>query len=195
MEILKRDNRLVTLAEFATAVGVTDRSARRAAARGRIAVYDASGAPAAPWSRLRFVRLGEAIGQFRMIRHRTDDDALLKLAASEGPARDQAQALIGAREKKMAAEAELLEMRLAQRRGELIKKAAATAAMESIGRAVQRARKSISGWAEELCAAAQTGGLAAVSSILKAKSAELGHSVADLVDAEAAASGIGNEPK
>ena len=70
------------------------------------------------------------------------------------------------------------------------------AAVEALGRAVKRAHKAIPGWAEEITGAAQIGGVAAVSGLLRAKSAELGNSVADLIMAEAehVEDGLKNQP-
>ncbi len=53
----------------------------------------------------------------------------------------------------------------------------------TLGRAVQRAHKTIAGWAEELVAAEQDGGLAAVSKLLRAKSIELNDAVGNLITA------------
>ena len=71
----------------------------------------------------------------------------------------QKSELVTARTRAANLQAELLEMRLARDQGEAIPRAAAVSAMEAVGRAVQRAHKAISGWAEEITGAAQTGGI------------------------------------
>jgi hypothetical protein len=73
-----------------------------------------------------------------------------------------------------------LQMRLARELGDVIPKGAATAAVETLGRGIRRALAAI-----PVTAAAMTGGPGGVSGLLRAKSLELGNSVADLIAAEA----------
>jgi phage terminase Nu1 subunit (DNA packaging protein) len=98
---------------------------------------------------------------------------------------DEKSGLTTARTKTSNLQAALLQMRLARELGDVIPKGAATAAIEALGRAVQRAHKGIPCWAEEITAAAQIGGIGAVSGVLRLKSGELLGSIADMIVAAA----------
>jgi predicted NBD/HSP70 family sugar kinase len=75
-------------------------------------------------------------------------------------------------------------MKLGRERGATIPRSEAIASIEALGRALQRAYRAIPAWSEELTAAAQSGGgLAAVSGLLRAKAAELGDCVENLITA------------
>jgi hypothetical protein len=80
---------------------------------------------------------------------------------------------------------QLLELRLAKMRGELISRAEVMETMQVLGRAVQRLFKSGAAWSEELYAAGQAGGLGAHSALLRAKLIEFNHTFADMLMAEA----------
>lgn len=80
---------------------------------------------------------------------------------------------------------ELLQIRLDRERGLLVLRSARDATLETVAQAVATAVKAIPGWGEELGGAYQNGGAGAICAQLRAKSVELGHSIADLIRAEA----------
>jgi hypothetical protein len=171
----------VSQAAFARAIGVSRMAICKALQAGRLQPYDEAGRPVSPDFRgPKFLKLDEARQSFDESRVRLDDSFLAKESDKSGPPRRD---LLSARTRTSSLQAELLQMRLAREQGEVIPRAAAMAAVEALGRAVKRAHKAIPGWAEEITGAAQIGGVAAVSGLLRAKSAELGNSVADLITA------------
>jgi hypothetical protein len=78
-------------------------------------------------------------------------------------------------------QAELIRLRLARARGELIPRAAALEAAESAGVAIARSWQALPNWAEELFSACQTGGVTALAVLLRAKANEQCDGIADLL--------------
>jgi hypothetical protein len=177
---------LVSATAFSNAVGVTPRAVTKAIKQGRLQAYGKSGRRvSANFCGPKFLKLDEARQSFDESRVRLDDSFLAKEAKESEKSGPPRRDLLTARTRTAGLQAALLQMRLARELGDVIPKAAATAAVESLGRAVARALKGGPAWAEELTAAGQTGGLPAVSGLLRAKFTELGNSIADLITAEA----------
>jgi hypothetical protein len=145
------DGKLISAKAFAGRLGVSHSVVYRAIATGRVKAYCRDGNPLRAGARgAKFVRPAEAERQWR------EGRAMPRRGEDE-------PTLIEARRRKLAADAALLEIRLAQRRRELIPKAEAITTMEFVGRSVQSVHKSIVMWAEE----SQIGGLPAVSGLLR----------------------------
>jgi hypothetical protein len=163
---------MVSATDFAKAARVSRMAITRAIQAGRLRAYNEAGRPVSPAFRGRkFLRLEEAKEAFECNRVRLDDWFLAKESEKSGPPpRD----LLTARTRTAGLQAELLQVRLAREQGDVIPRAAARAAVAALGMAVRRAHAAIPNWAEEITGAAQTGGIAAVSGLLRAKSAELG---------------------
>jgi transcriptional regulator with XRE-family HTH domain len=102
------------------------------------------------------------------------------------PAVDDRSDLIAAKTETANLQRELLEIKLARLRGELISLTEVREAIQVLGRTVQRLFKNGVEWSEELYAAGQVGGLGAHSALLRAKLIELNHTFADLILAEEA---------
>jgi hypothetical protein len=170
---------MVSATAFSKAAGVSERAIADAIKHGRLQAYSKSGRRvSADFKGPKRLKLDEAQKSFDENRTRLDDSFLEGSAKSGSP-------LVTARTKTSNLQAALLQMRLARELGDVIPKGAAKAALESLGRAVQRAHKAIPGWAEEIAAAAQNGGVGAVSGLLRAKSSDLLNSIADMIAAEA----------
>lgn len=80
-------------------------------------------------------------------------------------------------------QAELIRLRLARAKGELIPRAAALEAAESAGRAVARSWQMLPMWAEEIFGVCQTGGVPAVAALLRSKAKEQCNGIADIFSA------------
>lgn len=78
-------------------------------------------------------------------------------------------------------QAELIRLRLARARGELIPRAAALQAAESAGRAIARSWQALPTWAEEIFSVCQTGGVPALAAWMRAKANEQCDGIADLL--------------
>jgi hypothetical protein len=180
---------VVSKADFARRCGVTRGRVSQWIHDGQIGVEALDGT--GPRAR---IRADVAIG---MLRDRLDwfrggsvadlggsrgDDVAQKFRAAAAAQKFRGAA---ARTRAVDLQRELLEIKLARLKGELIPRAASIAGAESLGRATQRALKGIVGWNEELLAAGQNGGLAAISALLRAKSFELCNTVADMLTADA----------
>ena len=113
----------------------------------------------------KFLKLDEARQSFDESRVRLDDSFLAKGSEKSEKSGPPRRDLLTARTRTASLQAALLQMRLARELGDVIPKAAAAAAVELLGRGVQRAHKAIPAWAEEITAAAQNGGVAAVSGL------------------------------
>jgi hypothetical protein len=165
---------MVSATAFSKAAGVTERAVADAIKHGRLQAYSKSGRRvSADFKGPKRLKLDEARQSFDESRVRLDDQVVAKGTPQRGD-------LVTARTRSASLQAALLQMRLAREMGDVIPKAAAMAAVESLGRAVATALKGGTAWSE-----AQTGGLAAHSGLLRAKFAELANSIADLITAEA----------
>jgi hypothetical protein len=78
-------------------------------------------------------------------------------------------------------QADLLRMRLARARGELIPRGAQLAAFEAAGAAVARSWQALPTWAEEMFSVCQTGGVEALAAWMRAKANEQCAQIADLL--------------
>jgi hypothetical protein len=171
---------VVSKADFARRCGVTRGRVSQWIHDGQIGVEALDGT--GPRAR---IRADVAIG---MLRDRLDwfrGGSVADLGGSRAAAAAQKFRGAAARTRAVDLQRELLEIKLSRLKGELIPRAASIAAGESLGRATQRALKDIVGWNEELLAAGQNGGLAAISALLRAKSFELCNTVADMLTAAA----------
>ena len=170
---------MVSPTAFARAAGVAQSSIVQAIKEGRLQAYSKSGRRLSAGSKgPKRLKLDEARQSFDESRVRLNTSFLTKGSEKSGPPRRD---LLTARTRTASLQGELLEMRLAREQGDVIPRAAAAAAIESLGRAIQRAHKAIPGWAEEITGAAQTGGVAAVRAVLEAKRDELDKAVDSLV--------------
>jgi hypothetical protein len=178
---------MVSATAFSKAAGVTQSAISQAIKQGRVQAYNKSGRRVSGGSPgPKFLKLEEARQSFDESRLRVDDSFLAKESEKSERGGPPRRDLVTARTRTASLQAALLQMRLAREVGDVIPKEAATAAVESLGRAVGRALKGGPAWAEEITAAAITGGgLPAVSGLLRAKFAELANSIADLITAEA----------
>src|SRR5262245_34687141 len=141
---------LITAAEFARLIGVAKPNVHRAIKEGRIPVYDAAGAPASPNDRVRkYLKPEEAAIAWRSSRKRLD-------ATSDAT-------LISYRIARETLQGDLLRVKLARERGELVSKAEQIATFERAGRILAREIQTMPDWAEELYAVAKTGNIAATS--------------------------------
>ena len=173
---------MVSATAFSKAAGVTQSAISDALKNGRLQAYSKSGRRMSAGSRgPKFFKLDEARQSFDESRVRLDDPVLAK-------GTPQRHDLVTARTKTSNLQAALLQMRLARELGDVIPKGASTSAADSLGRAIRRAHVAGRGWAEELSAAFQSGGVGAVSCLLRVKFDELDNSVADLMMAEAESS-------
>ena len=77
--------------------------------------------------------------------------------------------------------ADLLRIRLARERGELISRAAQLEAAKSAGRAVARSWQALPTWAEEIFGVCQSGGVPALSTWLRAKADDQCSQIADIM--------------
>ena len=192
---------LITTTEFAKQVGVSQRAVAKAIKVGRVPCYDETGAQAVPGVAGRvFVKADEAASAFRLSRARVDDAVLAKMAeelddelsiepeAAAPSIEDsgKAQTLVGAKTTKEELQSELLRLRLARERGELVSRQAQLDAFESAGRAVGRQFQSLTTWAEEIIGVARVGGVPALTAWLRGKANDLCAQLADTLTATAA---------
>jgi hypothetical protein len=170
---------MVSATAFSKAAGVTQSAISQALKHGRLQAYSKSGRRLSAAAKgPKFLKLDEAQQSFEDGRVRLDDPM-----PSKGT--PQRHGLVDARTRSASLQAALLQMRLAREMGQLIPEGAATAAVESLARAVARALKGAASWSEELGAAFQTGGVGAHSSLLRSKLSQLAGEIADLITAEA----------
>jgi len=161
----------ITIAEFARKLGVSGQAVSQAVQRGRLVAYDSHGKRVPPdYAGRKWLDAAEAAEDWDNRRQRYDE----KVRSDD---------LLAARGRTAALHGELLSLRLGRERGDTIPRGEALAGVQSLGAATQRAFKGIPGWAEELVAAEQEGGLAAVSVVLQAKSTELGNAIGNLIAA------------
>ena len=166
----------VTLAEFARKLNVSGQAVSQAVQSGRLRAFDSHGELVpANYPGRKWLDPALAAEDWRYRRRRIDDAAT-----------DADGDLVAARVRAASLQVELLEIRIAKQRGELIPRADALAAAQAAGRAVQRAFKGGVAWSEELGAAFQQNGLAGLAACLRGKLFELNNTLADLIAAEAA---------
>lgn len=173
---------------FAQTIGVTRQAVEKAITRGRIPIYDESGASVpADYKGRKFVREDEARAAFKLSRARVDDAALAEMAADldrelslepiDQPAQQETSStrgsLVGAKTTKEELQADLLRLRLARERGELIARQAQIDAFETAGRQVSRQFLAMASWAEEVHGVSRTGGVPALTAWFRAKANEL----------------------
>jgi len=185
---------LITTTEFAKQIGVSQRAVAKAIRVGRIPSYDESGAPPGPGSKRVFVKRDEAAEAFRLSRARIDDSSLAEMSADldrelsvETDVVERAPTLVGVKTATEELKADLLRLRLARERGELISRQAQIDAFETAGRAVARQFQMMTSWAEELNAIARTGGVPGLTAWLRAKANHCCEHLADALTAPAAA--------
>lgn len=193
---------LISQADFAKEIGVSKQAVSKAISVGRLPVYDVTGLPAgADYKGRKFLRLEEARTKFELSRARIDDatiadasNALERELDPEAPDPAPAPAvvdaptrsLVEAKTSKEDLQAQILRMRIAKERGDLVSKHAMLDALETAGRQVQRAILQITSWAEELNGIAHEGGVPALTAHLRSKSTALAGTLADGLAAAAA---------
>jgi hypothetical protein len=194
---------MISQSAFAKQVGVSKQAVSKAVKAGRIPVYDATGASvSAAFGGLKFVKPEEAATAFRLSRARIDDAVVAELSAEldrelsiepedADPAPASAAAaklptLVGAKTAKEELQADLLRLRLARERGELVPRQAQLDAFETAGRAVGRQFQTMTAWAEEINGVARSGGMPGLTAWLRAKANELCAQLADTLTASAA---------
>lgn len=167
----------VTMAQFARKLGVSGPAVGKAVQSGRLVAYDGHGDRVPPGFRARkWLKEAEAREDWHHRRVRIDGGA----AASDGAD------LVAARTRTSNLQAELLEIRLAREQGELIPRAAAIAASESMGRAVGRALDGMLALTEGIVTAGQSGGLQAASALFREEIRKAREDIANMLLAEVA---------
>jgi len=205
---------MISPAEFARTVGVSKPAVTKAIKAGRIPVYDETGARCpADYAGRKFIDLEEGRTAFRLSRSRVDDRMLAEIAdetateidrlvspvaAPDGIATSPTQAvakadgtLTGAKTDKERLQADLLRLRLAKERGELISRSAQLDAFEQAGRRVANELQSISQWAEGITSIAHAAGVAGVTAFLRSKGNELCVRLAEMMTTDQ--NGDGND--
>ncbi len=122
------------------------------------------------------------------LRERLDQTRRIAFAESDQSSPPKADALCDPEHQSKRAEreglqAELLRMRLARARGELIPRGAQLAAFEAAGAAVARSWQTLPTWSEEMFGVAQQG-VPALAAWLRAKANEQCSQIADLLATE-----------
>lgn len=169
---------VVSKADFARRCGVT---------RGRVSQWlrdgQIGGEALDGTGRRARIRADVAVG---MLRDRLDwfrGGSVADLGGSRGGVADLKFKAAIVRTSTANLQRQLLEIKLAKMRGELISLAEVNEKIQVLGRAVQRLFKSRIEWSEELYAAGQAGGLGAHSALLRAKLIEFNNIFADMVAA------------
>lgn len=194
----------VSPAEFARQIGVSKQAISKAIKVGRVPVYDATGARVpSDYAGRKLVKAAEAAEQFKVSRARIDDAALGELAAEVErelafdapsaptppgvPAIDDADvrspSLVSAKTDREKLQAELLRMRLAKERGELVSRQAYLDAFETAGRNVARSWQILPTLAEEIAGVLSGGGVLALAAWLRGKANDQCDALADLFSA------------
>jgi hypothetical protein len=187
---------MISQSAFAKQVGVSKQAVSKAVKAGRIPVYDATGlAVTAAFGGPKFVKPEEASAAFRLSRARIDDAVVAEMSVEldrelsiepEDPAA-RSSSLVGAKTTKEELQSDLLRLRLARERGELVLRQSQLDAFETAGRAVGRQFQTMAMWAEELNSVARSGGVPALTAWLRAKGNELCLQLADTLTASEAA--------
>jgi hypothetical protein len=177
------EGEVITPAQFARKLGVSGTAVYKAIRTGRLAAYDGDGKRVSPgFLGRKWLKPDPAAEDWHNRRQRFNDG-------------DGSRDLLAARTRTANLQRELLEIKLAKMRGELISLAEVRDDLQVLGRAVQRLFKSSVEWSEELYAAGQAGGLGAHSALLRAKLIEFNNTLADMIEAEAARYGESGEPE
>lgn len=192
---------MLSPAEFARQMGVSKQAVSKAIKSGRVPVYDETGARcSAEYDGRKFVDLEEGRAAFRLSRSRVDDRMLAEIAAettsdldllgdpaTSVPA-DPSVAigqtpgtLTGVKTEKEQLQADLLRLRLARERGEMVARQAIFDAFEQAGRRVANELQSIQQWAEEITSIAHASGVSGVTAFLRTKGTDLCSRLADLM--------------
>lgn len=184
---------MITPAEFARQIGVTKQAVGKAIKVGRVPVYDVSGASVpADFAGRKFVKPIEAAAKFNLNRARIDDDFAAAARAEidrvldiEAPPPsssepDSSSTLVAAKTDRETLQADLLRMRLARERGDLVSLSAQLEAFETAGRSVARSWQALPTWAEEIYASAQSG-LPALTAWLRVRANEQCGQIADMM--------------
>jgi hypothetical protein len=195
---MKRTRGLLGISAFAKRVGVTQQAASKAIKLGRVKAYDATGARVpSDYKGRKFVKPDEAAAAFQTSRARVNDSDLKKLemeldrelepaikALSEAEAGqdDVPLSLVEARTKKETLLSKLLEIRLARERSELLSRDSAIAAFENAGRATNLALMTIPHWSEALAASLHSGGIPALTALLRQKATALCNDITDALE-------------
>jgi len=192
---------MISQGAFAKQVGVSKQAVSKAVKAGRIPVYDATGLRvSAEYDGPKFVKPEEAASAFRLSRARIDDAVVAEMAAEldrelsidpetissarpPSDAADKMPTLVGAKTAKEELQADLLRLRLARERGELVSRQAQLDGFETAGREVGRQYQTMPSWAEELNGVARSGGVPALTAWLRAKANELCTQLADKLTA------------
>ncbi len=196
--------------EFARIIGVSHQAVSKAIKAGRVPVYDEHEMPcSADYRGRKFVKENEARAAFRLSRSRVDDHMLAEIAAETAAEVDLVDdvephdggrkagvilpppispispavsgTLTGVKTEKEQLQSELLRLRLARERGELIARQAQIDAFEQAGRRVANELQSISQWAEEITSIAHAAGVSGVTAFLRTKGIEFCAHLADLM--------------
>lgn len=181
-----------SIREFAAIVDVTRQAIEKAIKTGRIRAYDSDGAPIDAEARGRkFVKIDEARISFSQQRARIDEDFIDEVeelgvtdpnfGASPAPP----TTIVAAKTEREMLQAQYLRMRIDRERGELISRHAIVDAMSTAGLAVGRTFQTLPSFSEEVAAAAQAGGVAAVAALLREKSRQLQETCAEIITAAA----------
>lgn len=205
---------MLSPSEFARQMGVSKQAVSKAIKAGRIPVYDETGARCpADYEGRKFIDLEEGRAAFRLSRSRVDDHMLAEIATetaieidslfSPTATHDDAQpspaqatskvdgTLASAKTDKERLQADLLRLRLAKERGELIPRTAQLDAFEQAGRRVANELQSISQWAEQITSVAHVTGVAGVTAFLRSKGNELCERLAEMMTTDQ--NGDGND--
>ncbi|RFB80413.1 hypothetical protein [Methylovirgula sp. 4M-Z18] len=182
---------MVAPAAFARSIGVSKQAINQAIKKGRIPVYDMTGSIVDhAFVGKKFVRVDEAKAAFVLSRARIDDHSVTEIASElerELSGDDRAvvttgRSLASAKTESEELKTELLRLRLAKERGELISRDVHLDAMETAGRTIARGIQEIWTYAEEITGLALSGGESAVRAWLKYKSHQLCDDIAKALE-------------
>ncbi len=193
----------ISPAEFSRFIGVSKPAITKAISTGRLPVYDEAGSRvSADYKGRKFIDPDEGRTAFKLSRARISDAELTETSASldrdlsvdpelsDAPAASAsppgaASTLVGVKTDKELLQSDLLRLRLARERGELISRQAHLDAMETAGRIIARDLQTIPFWTEEIESVIRSGGAPALMSWLRAKANQLCATLADKLTAGA----------
>ena len=193
----------ISPAEFSRLIGVSKPAITKAISTGRLPVYDEAGSRvSADYKGRKFIDPDEGRTAFKLSRARISDAELTETSASldrdlsvdpelsDAPAASAsppgaASTLVGVKTDKELLQSDLLRLRLARERGELISRQAHLDAMETAGRIIARDLQTIPFWTEEIESVIRSGGAPALMSWLRAKANQLCATLADKLTAGA----------
>ena len=194
----------ISPAEFSRLIGVSKPAITKAISTGRLPVYDEAGSRvSADYKGRKFIDPDEGRSAYKLSRARISDAELTETSASldrelsidpddlsEVPTAaasppGAALTLVGVKTDKEFLQSDLLRLRLARERGELISRQAQLDAMETAGRIIARDLQTIPFWTEEIESVIRSGGAPALMSWLRAKANQLCATLADKLTAGA----------